>query len=167
MITVTWAEIRSGVLYMASEDLCLYAIKERTGQIIYVGKSRDPFGRLCQHIGEGQDLPSLIGRFILDYLPESDAWEIDLYELLECYELIGEEYKYKKYLNRREVMIIDSRVDRAETVLIRKYTPYFNSAKMSGLNPVPLPVIYCSYLEKTSKQIVAALMAISPRTPKG
>ena len=139
MKTVTCADILDDAIDWGNEHYCIYAIKERTGQIIYVGKLRNPIDRLWLHVGQGRGCPSSVGQLVLDFASESHAWEIDLFDIRDCYKILGEEYIHNESLKRRDVMIIESKVDQAETVLIRKHAPYFNGAKMDGIDQIRLP----------------------------
>lgn len=163
MKTVTWADILDDTICWDNEDYRVYAMKERTGQIIYVGKSRNAIARLWQHVGQGRGCPSSVGQLVLDFASESHAWEIDLYDIRDCYKILGEEYIHNESLKRRDVMIIESKVDQAETVLIRKLAPYFNGAKMDGIDQIRLPIIYMEYLENKSRKLAAALVIANRR----
>lgn len=71
----------------------LYVIRDGD-TILYVGLSRDPFYRLREHMGLGDEYaapePSRIGDLIIRFLPDSLSWTVDLYQLTDCTSYVAE-----------------------------------------------------------------------------
>jgi len=102
------------------------------GEIVfYVGKSSQPFERLQEHIGQGDDKRSMpwpdpIGRLILENRPASLEWTVQVTPLTEL----------------RTQMKLSDRVDidTVERELIARFHPCLN--RTCNRNPTPLPEKY-------------------------
>ncbi len=99
--------------------------------IFYIGKSRQPFERLQEHLGQGDDkrsspFPDLIGRLILDNRPCSLEWSVTIMSLSELYVAM----KLSMELN----------IDTIEMRLIAHYKPCLN--RICNRHPTPLPERY-------------------------
>lgn len=107
-----------------------YIYLYRDGEtIFYIGKSVQPFERLQEHLGQGEDLralpfPDAIGKLILSNRPDSFEWTVEIVSLEEI------EAKHEIKLS----------IDDAERCLIIYYKPCLN--EMYNRNPTPLPICY-------------------------
>lgn len=122
MLTLTVGDLQNDDTELKMIPYSLYVVREGE-TVFYVGKSkRSVYTRLLEHIGIGRHGSiTPLGRLILDNLPTSKTWHIDLTTLEET----GEQY-----------------LGWAEEILIRKLRPCLNAA--SNPNPSPLPEKYRS-----------------------
>ena len=118
---ITWRHIlESSGAIGSGKAYGLYFIMGRLGEVLYVGRSRDPIDRLLGHMGRGTwwfSGPSSVGEFIAFHLPGSLGWPIKLWTYGDC-----------KRGYRRSVGNCDAWADDAEARMIDKYRPYFNGA---------------------------------------
>lgn len=99
--------------------------------IFYVGKSIQPFERLQEHLGRGEDKRSLsypdsVGDFILENLPASLSWFVRIIPLEE----------FRVEMNEERL-----RIDEVERTLIQKLRPCLN--RTWNRHPTPRPAKYC------------------------
>lgn len=67
---------------------CLYLYRDED-VIFYVGRSTKPLDRMLEHMGlVGRSTASQLGNVILDNLPISSSWKLDLYTLADCTYLV-------------------------------------------------------------------------------
>lgn len=100
-------------------DANVYVVHGADGCILYVGKSGCAVTRLQSHVGVGEWCGfgiSRTGQFVLDNLPLSKGWKIDLYSIDECKAIYpsswwGEEQDW---------------IDHAEQCMIDYLKPKFN-----------------------------------------
>jgi hypothetical protein len=113
----------------ASQHLYIF----RDGDLVfYVGRSAQPFERLQQHLGQSETWvtpPDMLGKLILNNLPESLDWNMDVITLKE----IQEVYASKK------VSFIPS-IEIAEGEMIAHCKPCLNHTE--NRRPTPLPDRY-------------------------
>lgn len=135
-----------------------YVYVVRDGDVIfYVGVSRDPAFRLCQHLGiadgwstytyprdkflyglekEPEAIAragfrmSQVGRHILDNAPDSLAWAFDIYEQEDAIAVIERTEKARAFPLMLETMKINWYEQRTivESELIQQLKPYLNNS---------------------------------------
>ena len=98
--------------------------------IFYVGKSKDVFTRLLQHLGRhwrGAGIPSPLGRFVLDNAPVSADWTIATLTVDDVAAMTGVQFSEHS-----------CRTDQAEQALIAYLRPALNDAlTISGCQAIP------------------------------
>jgi hypothetical protein len=121
-------------------DHCLYLYRDGS-TVFYVGRSTSPLQRLHEHLGRGDfcNLPSPLGKTILDNLPLSLSWTLQLLTVADCEPLVllhRPEYHgwYLQQLNRR---LAREAAEVAEEALIDHYRPYLNIAGNPAARPLP------------------------------
>ncbi len=69
-----------------SAEYRVYVIRDGAGTPIYIGQSRNAIERLQNHLAllHQSAKPSEVGAYILQHLPLSFEWQIDLYTREEC-----------------------------------------------------------------------------------
>ena len=116
MIIVTIADILSEKAYDCElPDHCIYRVRDGD-LVLYVGKTKVGITeRILGHMGQGPStwLTSQLGSVILDNLPESRAWQVDMLTLDDCWEL-----------TKKHVPYFD--IDDAEQALIWENGPCLN-----------------------------------------
>ena len=66
----------------------VYVVKNES-EVLYVGQSSNIRDRLRGHIATRGELEgSLLGKAIFENTPQSQAWEVDLYTIEDCTDLI-------------------------------------------------------------------------------
>jgi hypothetical protein len=82
MLQFTIKQAMDGAYNTSGYYIYLY----RDGEtVFYVGRSQSPLDRLMQHLAlDDRGYGSSLGDIILDNLPESWEWTIELYTLAEC-----------------------------------------------------------------------------------
>lgn len=83
MITTTLRDVLAGNL---TGTYRVYAFLDAQGDLLYVGKSVCAETRILSHVGRGEwkFLRQEIGQFLIDNLPESLDWKIELYSEKDC-----------------------------------------------------------------------------------
>lgn len=112
--------------------------------IFYIGRSTAPLERLREHLGRGDfsDVPSPLGKLILDHLPLSLTWTFQLLTTADCEALVrqhrGEYYAW--YVQQMDRHLTREASEVAEEVLIDHYQPCLNI--VGNLSGRPLPEKY-------------------------
>jgi hypothetical protein len=125
-------------------DHLLYLYKDEE-VIFYVGQSINPLARLRQHLGYDRPyLPDQIGSVIRENFPASFQWQIELYTLEDCLEIVHtaspasfafyqallHQPEHQKYL-----------MSLAEVAMIDYYRPILND-QFNNRNTATLPERY-------------------------
>jgi len=110
--------------------------------IFYVGQSAQPFERLQQHLGRGEDrrsspFPDVIGEFILENQPVSLTWFVQVFGLAEM---------------RAELKQERLSINEAERVLIAHLKPCLN--RVWNKYPTPLPLRYIRDLDIANEGVL-------------
>ncbi len=109
-----------------------YIYLYRDGEVIfYIGKSVQPFERLQEHLGQGEDkrcqsFPDQVGKLILNNQPVSLEWRVEIMSLEE--------------IHAKQESSIKIGIDDMEKELIMHFKPCLND--MYNRNPTPLPLHY-------------------------
>lgn len=146
MLQLTIKEALEGIYDTADHYLYLYRDKD---VIFYVGRSDNPIERLQQHVGRrGPNLISFLGDLLLDNLPASLSWTIELYTLRDCAPLVethcpGLYQTYCEQIENPSVYNVPSKhtAPIAEDALIAHYSPCLND-KSDARKSNPLPARY-------------------------
>lgn len=115
---ITWRELLECESSPFTPDDQVYAIRDSTGTVIYVGKATDMLSRLLSHIGEGAFAwaasPTQVGEYIKANFPAALNWQITVYATSSAYEI----------------------------AIIKHYNPYFNTHhKIAAPSTPPTPPI--------------------------
>lgn len=112
------------------------------GVVFYVGQSKKPMYRFAQHMGKYRNAcADLVGSFILDNMPESQDWQIEIYTLEECKPFLTHDIRfYEESINSPLPFIFDMVIDQAEVALIRHFNPCLNT--LDNPNPSRIPEKY-------------------------
>jgi len=72
-----------------TNDHYLYLYRDGS-TVLYIGRSSSPLQRLYEHLGKGdfRDIPSHVGKTIIDNLPLSLSWSLLLLTLADCEPLV-------------------------------------------------------------------------------
>jgi hypothetical protein len=127
--------------YVDTGEHYLYLYRDGDA-IFYVGKSVQPLERLLQHLGRALPYaPDTVGQVILENMPASLSWLIDLYTLSDCREtvraqmpgtVVGFQHLLAQGSLRNEAMTV------AEEALIRQHRPHLNQQNATQYdNPLP------------------------------
>ncbi len=138
----------------------IYLVRDRE-TVFYVGKSLDPVRRIYEHLGwdrgEKED-KSELGRLIIQNLPKSLHWKIELLKLRDCEFEVAK--IMVKFTQSSEGMLIEDFIEEiekyrleceinldgamrwAETAFILFYHPCLN--KQRNYFPSPVPTRYLS-----------------------
>jgi len=100
------------------EEQCLYVYRDED-TIFYVGRSIHPYTRLLEHLGKGARLPwpDRVGQIILDNMPESLNWTMEIWELKEL--ITAKEYE--------QIAMHDVFIQTCEEELIYRLGPCLNA----------------------------------------
>lgn len=138
MLEFTIEEALDGNIDTNDHSLYLY----RDGStVFYVGRSISPLQRLYEHLGKGDfsDIPSPLGKTILDNLPLSLGWTLLLFTVADCEPLVvvhRPEY-HDWYLQQMNRHLAREAAEVAEEALIEHYQPYLNIAGNRAARPLP------------------------------
>jgi len=115
------------------ENRPVYVIRDGE-TVFYVGRTSQGISyRVGEHLGlwgRTPGAPSEVGRLILENMPESGSWQVDLMTRRDCHD---------EYLR-------DPDASTAERAMIRKLRPCLN--RQSNPNPSRLPDCYRPYAEE-------------------
>jgi hypothetical protein len=128
MITITIADVLDDTAPILI-PYKLYLIRD-SDVVFYVGKTGQyVIDRLLGHLGKGAwswaEGPSYLGRLVLDNLPESRDWQVDLRTIAECEPLVKEVFPSLKNFT-----LSSSDPGLAERALIRHYCPCLNGSSL-------------------------------------
>ncbi len=122
-----------------SAEYRVYVIRDGAGTPIYIGQSRNAIERLQNHLAllHQSAKPSEVGAYILQHLPLSFEWQIDLYTREEC--LLATRRQVGCVLDGTQKKSIDD----FERHLIWEFSPWFNRTEpqknRSPIMPTPRP----------------------------
>lgn len=106
------------------EPFCIYVIRENT-TILYVGRANNPLERLQQHFdASSRGSGATIGPFYKRHKDISDSWQIDLYTLEDCEQLLARDFSRggSQY---------------AERFMIQHFHPCLNVTNNPNASPLP------------------------------
>ena len=109
--------------------------------VLYIGRSTSPLQRLLEHLGRGDfcDIPSPLGKTIIDNLPLSLGWTLLLLTVADCEPLVRlhrPEY-HEWYLQQMTRRLAREAAEVAEEALIDHYQPCLNIAGNRAPHPLP------------------------------
>lgn len=148
MLTQTVKQVVTSEQWTIDHAYRLYVVRDGD-TTLYVGLSRDPFYRLQEHTGLGDgDVaaePSRIGDLILRFLPDSLAWDVDLYTLDDCTSYVAQiargGYLALYEENKGRLSAEKWCMEIAEEALIEVLRPCINISK-NRQHRTPLPSKY-------------------------
>ena len=132
MLTYTLAEFLETA---PDEGYCTVYVARDGATVLYVGKAtagiRERWaGGRSPHVivnGFGWQGYSTIGSLIVEHLPESRDWQIDLYTAEECQEIVLRHFPYCNHVS----------TNYAELALIQELRPLFNVASTGYEREIP------------------------------
>lgn len=125
MIQTTIGDLLDGV-ELETRGHRIYLVRDND-VVFYVGKSDvGVLGRLSDHLGRGDwrpGSPSILGELILDNLPESRAWQVELFTVLDCEDAIQRYFPHTSFKGTWYLYASDD----AEKALIWDHRPCLNT----------------------------------------
>jgi len=123
-----------------TNDHYLYLYRDGS-TVLYIGRSSSPLQRLYEHLGKGdfRDIPSHVGKTIIDNLPLSLSWSLLLLTLADCEPLVRlhrPEY-HEWFLQQMKHRLAREASEVAEESLIDHYQPCLNIAGNRALHFLP------------------------------
>lgn len=128
MITLTIQEVRDSM--EKTQWHCVYVYRDKD-TYLYIGRSVHPCERLREHLGETTSYPlsDSVGDIIIDNMPESLHWTVEIWALQELRpDLYQEALKTDK---------LDQLVNDLEEYLIGHFKPHLNVLGRNYRNPLP------------------------------
>jgi hypothetical protein len=127
MLRLTIEDALKGTNDTTDHYLYLYRAGE---MVLYIGRSTSPLERLLEHLGRGAYTrrTSPLGALILDHLPLSLTWLIELRTVAECEELVRH-YRpecYEWYHEQINKHLAREASEVAEDALIEHFRPCLN-----------------------------------------
>jgi hypothetical protein len=156
MIQTTIGELLDGAEF-DTRGHRVYLVRD-ADVVFYIGKSdAGILGRLGEHLGRGgwrRGSPSLLGQLILDNLPASRTWQVELFTVPDCRDAIQKHFPYLKFPERWDS-------DMAEQALIWEHRPCLNTAH--NYDGQKLPERYQNKEDEEAARAAAQLLHIPYR----
>jgi hypothetical protein len=124
VITITVGDVLNGKARKGLADHYIYVLRDGA-TVLYVGQTKRGIpNRILEHCGEGS-IPNLsdLGRLILENMPESHHWQVEMLTLEDC--------------GQPSTGPLNVLLNGAEQETIRRYRPCLNTANNSESTPLP------------------------------
>jgi len=140
MIKTTIGEVINQVIDTSEHHLYVY----RDGDtVFYVGQSGSPADRLMEHLGKDRPwVPDRVGTVILENMPQSNQWQIEMYTLRDCIEFMRTQAVLNFYVEHLDNLLFRRElINDAEDAMIGQLKPCLNIIKNTR-NRARLPEKY-------------------------